>query len=344
MRMRITLILLALICLCANAIADTFGTGANQFEIEFVEIGDPGNTADTSGKPSPAGAVDYVYNIGKFEISREVIEKANAEGDLGIDLHPMDFVSGGPRAAMPATGVSWNEGARFANWLNTSQGLPAAYKFNTQPGDRDYDANANVEHWTNGDPGFDAANPIRNSLAKYFLPGSDEWYKAAYYDPDANGGDGGYWNFPTGSDTPPTAVASGTAPNTAVYSQTREQGPADITKAGGLSPYGVMGLGGNVWEWERASGSAVRNGRGGGWESTSGVLDVSDRPFFGPPTGEAVSAGFRIVSVPEPSSLPLGFLGILGLLLRHSVGQHVRSPRCRSIEKGLGPNDLSPFE
>ena len=27
-------------------------------------------------------------------------------------------------ANKPATGVSWNEAARFVNWLNTSQGLP----------------------------------------------------------------------------------------------------------------------------------------------------------------------------------------------------------------------------
>jgi hypothetical protein len=26
-----------------------------------------------------------------------------------------------------------------------------------------------------------------------------------------------------------------------------------VDKAGGLSPYGVMGLGGNVWEWEEVS-------------------------------------------------------------------------------------------
>ena len=255
----------------------------------------------------------YRYNIGKFEVSREMIEKANAEGGLGIDLHPMDFVSGGPRPAMPATGVSWNEGARFANWLNISQGLPAAYKFITQPGDQDYVANANVELWVDGDQGFDAANPVRNSQAQYFLPSADEWYKAAYYDPDANGEAGGYWNFPTGRHTEPIAVPSGTAPNTAVYQQPRDQGPADITEAGGLSPYGVMGLGGNVWEVEREFGSAVRASRGGSWDSPPTVLSASRRPF-GPPSGEGPDLGFRIISIPEPSSLSLGLLGILGLL------------------------------
>ena len=81
------------------------------------------------------------------------------------------------------------------------------------------------------------------------LPSYNEWYKAAYYNPN----DSTYYNFTNGSNTAPTAVASGTAANTAVYSQPFGQGPADVDQAGGLSPYGVMGLGGNVWEWQESS-------------------------------------------------------------------------------------------
>ena len=50
--------------------ADTFSTGDNKFDIEFVKIGDPGNPADTMGSPNPAGSVDYGYRMGKFEVSR----------------------------------------------------------------------------------------------------------------------------------------------------------------------------------------------------------------------------------------------------------------------------------
>ena len=86
-------------------------------------------------------------DIGKYEISRQMVEKASVEGGFGLTLDPMDLVAGGPRPDMPATGVNWNEAARFINWLNTSKGLSPAYKFGTQPGEADYDANANIELW-----------------------------------------------------------------------------------------------------------------------------------------------------------------------------------------------------
>ena len=200
-----------------------------------------------------------------------MVSKASAAGNLGITLDPLEIVTNGPRPAMPATGVSWNEAARFLNWLNTSQGFPAAYKFSAQPGDAGYAANDDILLWQAGDPGFDSANQFRNRLARYVLPSVDEWYKAAYYDPNANGGAGGWWNYPTGSDTPPTPVASGTAAGTAVYFRPVEEGPADITNAGGLGPYGVMGLGGNVWEWEENEFDLINDGglsrgvRGGDW-------------------------------------------------------------------------------
>ncbi len=293
---------LMLMCVCTQATADPFGSGANQFEIEFVTIGSPGNAADTTGAPDPAGSVDYVYRIGKYEISRDMVEKANAEGDLEITLH-----AAFPVADMPASGVSWNEAARFTNWLNMSQGFPAAYKFSTQPGEAGYDATANIELWVDGDPGFDAGNPFRNSQSHYFLPSVHEWYKAAYYDPSANGGAGGYWDYPTGNDTVPRAVARGTDPNTAVYYRDLEDDPAEITQAGGLSPYAVMGLGGNVIEWEETEWDLTNDdpaswrGLRGGHLFTGPSMMTSSARVLGPPSDEDSRTGFRVASIPEPS-------------------------------------------
>jgi formylglycine-generating enzyme required for sulfatase activity len=307
----------------ARAAADTFGNGDNTFEIEFVTIGDPGNAADTTGDPTSAGFVDYVYSIAKYEASRDMVEKANAEGGLGLTLHSMSTVTGGPRPDMPATGVSWNEAARFVNWLNTSEGFSAAYNFATQPGEVGYNSNEYILPWGPTDAGYDAANLFRNSQSHFFLPSVNEWYKAAFYDPDANGGDGGYWYFPTGSDSVPTAVASGTAAGTAVWDQAVEQGPADITLAGGLSPYGVMGQGGNVWEWQETeydsmndSGSSLRAVRGGDWSSSGVSINLSaSLRSGGIPTLESI-VGFRVASIPEPSSIWLAALGMMGLMMR----------------------------
>ncbi len=207
------------------------------------------------------------------------------------------------------------------NWLNTSNGYSTAYKFATQPSQPGYSVFANITLWQASDPGFNASNLFRNSQAKYFLPSVDEWYKAAYYDPNANGGMGGYWNFPTGSDTVPTPVNRGTASGTAVFLRTF---PADITNAGGLSPYGVMGLGGNVWEWEETevdlvndNPSVARGMRGGMWQVTSDLLSASFRHQSDPRgVSGAVASGFRVASIPEPSSAVLLMLAKVGLWQR----------------------------
>lgn len=296
----------------AHAGIITFGSGGNQFDMEFVSIGDPGNLPDTTGVPNPAGAVSYAYNLGKFEVSRDMVIKASAEGNLGILLADMTSF-GGNGLNRPATGVSWNEAARFVNFLNTSKGFSPAYKFALQPGDAGYSANANIQLWTLSDSGFDSANPFRNSEAEYFLPSVDEWYKAAYYDPVSDT----YFDFPIGSDTAPTAVVGGTTAITAVYSQEIFQGPADIMNAGGLSPFGIMGLGGNVIEWEETEfdlvngplGSSARGRRGGFWLSNSGDLSPLIRVDLDPALEDFLT-GFRVASlssdaavVPEPASL-----------------------------------------
>jgi hypothetical protein len=289
--------------------ADTFGSGANQFDIEFVRIGNPGNPADTTGNPNPAGSVPYRYRIGKYEISEQLIDKANTLGGLGITKDTRG-------ADKPATSVSWNEAARFVNWLNTSTGFSPAYKFALQPGDGGYSANAFIQLWTPSDAGYNPNNLYRNSLAFYFLPSVDEWYKAAYYDPTS----GNYFDYPTGSDSAPAPVASGTAAGTAVYEG--QSGPANITLAGGLSPYGTMGQGGNVFELEETdrdlvndSSSSDRGLRGGYWEFGSESLLASDRGG-GFPENERDDTGFRVASIiPEPSTLLLGALAAAGLLV-----------------------------
>jgi formylglycine-generating enzyme required for sulfatase activity len=295
--------------------ADTFGSGANTFDIDFTTIGNAGNAADDTGY----GAVGYTYRIGTYEVSQGMISIYNALSG-GPSISILSLASyGGNGPDKPAGGVTWNEAARFVNWLNTSNGYSAAYKFTTGG------ANDNIALWTNGDSGYDPANPFRNSNAYYFLPSEDEWYKAAYYDPNKSGG-AGYWDYATGSDSVPTAVSSGTTSGTAVFGQAQATGPAIITNAGGLSPYGTMAQNGNIGEWHESgytapndSATEFRVSRGGSWTSSSAGTALVPTNRGNPsvlPTAEFINVGFRVASVPEPSACLLTLLGALGVVLR----------------------------
>jgi formylglycine-generating enzyme required for sulfatase activity len=293
-----------------RALADTFGSAANTFNMAFVTIGNPSNPADTTGKPNPAGSVLRPYRIGKYEVSQDMISKANLDSAFGI-LHRVccaDFM--GPNK--PVIAVSWFEAAEFVNWLNTSSGSPPAYKFDA----------GTFALWQPSDAGYDPTNLFRNSLAKYFLPSVDEWYKAAYYDPIT----ASYFKYATGSDTIPTAVASGSAPGTAVWGDVFGWSYAtfaDVDQAGGLSPYGTMGQNGNVPEWEEteqdllndsslSNSIAIRAFRGGSLFGQSHLMEADDRRFDLP---TSASAGFRVASVvPEPNTIVLAALAF-GLLI-----------------------------
>jgi hypothetical protein len=103
--------------------ADSFGSGANQFDIDFVTIGNPGNAPDDiSASPDFAGSVAQTYRIGQFEVSEDMINKANTLGGLGLTHNNRG-------ANKPATSISWFEAAQFVNWLNTDSGSTPAYKF-----------------------------------------------------------------------------------------------------------------------------------------------------------------------------------------------------------------------
>ena len=286
----------------AQLVTERFGAGENAFTMDFVTIGNPNNEADTTGIFNRVGSVAYTYNLAKYEVSRDQITKAN----LGITMSDMS-VYGGNGVNRPATGVTWYEAATFVNWLNTSKGGTAAYKF----------VSGTFQLWSSTDAGYNANNMFRNSLAKYVIASNDEWYKGAYGNPD-----GSWSNFPNGLDTAPTPVAGGTDPNTAVYEAISSGGPADINNAGGLSPYGTMAQGGNVSEWTESAFEGINNRAGvdrelggGNWGDFAGELSASHRVRIDP-TNEINLSGFRIAFVPEPSTGLLVVLGLSGLLLK----------------------------
>lgn len=299
---------------CAE-IVDEFGTGANQFSLSFMEISAPGNSPDTNGDPVPAGAVPYHYQMGKYEITRDAIEKANAEGGLGITLDPMGFIGDlipvGPSSPLlPATGINWKEAARFVNWLNASKGFQVAYKFSAQPGEQNYDVNEAPGLWDLTESAADSrgVNRYRHKDARYVLPSVDEWYKAAYYDPTSDS----YFEYATGSNDLPDSVASGTDAGTAVYGRPFMAGPAEVHLAGGASPFGVVGMEGNVWELEESAfqlasynenADDARAIRGGFWFLGPMFLSSTMRMPFADIGTELSWVGFRVARVSTPALL-----------------------------------------
>lgn len=337
-----------------STFSDTFGTGPNKFEILFVTVADSGNGDDvgsTGSFFSPYGAVPYVFRIGAYEIPRETVAKANAEGNLEITLADMEFF-GGNASTRPATALTWNEAARFVNWLNTSQGYPAAYKFALQPGEPAYDVNADLLLWEPKDAGFDAANLYRNKKARYFLPSEDEWYKAAFY----SGANNIYFDYATGSQEKPAPIAGGTEAGTVVFDQPTSQGPAHVQQAGGLSHYGTMGQNGNVWEWIESAydgsndqTSELRTMRGGDWTDTETVLRSSFRLEKDPDEDSlANSIGFRVASTPEPRTDQIIRLSVVredgeGITIRWNGHGTLQSATALSQEWTSIPAATSPY-
>ncbi len=281
-------------------------------EIPTVPVGNAGNAKESFG---PYGRVTYDYRIGTTEVTNAqyaAFLNAKAASDpLGLYNASMGSGVGGilrsgsdgsytyteisGRQNMPVVFVSWYDAIRFANWLHNGQGA----------GDTETGAYTLLGGTPTPSNGLDIA---RNPGAVWFLTSENEWYKAAYHKND--GPTGNYWLYPTSSDDPPIAEA----PSDGANSVNHDSAVGDLTAAGAysnsVSPYGTFDQGGNVWEWtERLVSFQYRVLRGGSW-SQPGFLNsptlIGDNPI-----NEAENFGFRVATIPEPSSIVLAAFGLV---------------------------------
>lgn len=290
--------------------------------IDTVVVGNPGNANDGTGY----GSVSYTYNIGKTEVTNaqyaSFLNSTAAADPHGLYNTAMTGISrsGAPgsftyTATTPNTPVnlvSFWDAARFANWLTTGDTETGVYNL------------GGVTNPTNDTITRDATAWNAGGVA---IASENEWYKAAYYDPTLNGGTGGYWDFPTQSNTAPTASnPNNIDPNSANFDGFVGN-PTDVgAYAIASSYYGTFDQGGNLSEWtDEIRFGTTRLYRGGGYDDASSVLQVYARNSS-TPTAQVLDRGFRVTSlntIPEPAHVG-GLMGSLALLLAWSIRRRNR--------------------
>ena len=317
--------------------------------LEMVPVGNAGNAADPFNPDGYGnlGAVPYNYNIGKYDVTAgqytaflNAVAKTDTYGlynsnmanaaSMGADYVGCGISQTGTsgnytyattkNANFPVNYVSFWDSCRFTNWLQ-----------NGQP------TGVNEGAGTTETGAYDLTNPTalanntvtRTTGASWAVASENEWYKAAYYDPTKRGG-AGYWMYPTRSDTAPgnSLALAATTPNEANYYGdwgTKNYGYMDpinfLTPVGMFaaspSAYSTFDQGGDVWQWNDtvALYSPARVLRGGSFyrDDNSLLSGICGEPH---PASENEGLGFRVSQVPEPASVGLLGLGVIGVLVR----------------------------
>jgi formylglycine-generating enzyme len=187
----------------------------------------------------------------------------------------------------PVNFVTFFDALRFANWLDNGQ----------VPGSTERGAYTLL----GGTPlPSNFYSITRNAGATVFLPSEDEWYKAAFYNPNTSS----YNQYPTGSSQVPNASGPTAAPNSANYNNAVGNVTDVGAYTGTTSPYGAYDMGGNVFQWNEATfGILYRGLRGGAFFDQSNSVTSLHRSDSDP-RDEDEGLGFRLASiaVPEPST------------------------------------------
>jgi len=304
-----TLCLVGLL-VAGGANAESITHGSTTINMDFVDIGYAGNAPDTAG----FGAVDYDYRVGKYEVTLDQFDNAcAADNRIGVGSEvdgQEDFWNDGTRTVgigAPAVFTTFYKALKFCNWLTTGSAYDGAYQFN-------------------GSGVFQAVDREAAVLAYgkvYLLPTENEWYKAAYFKPDASG----YSIYANGSDDVADLV-HGTA-NGWNYNDSADGGYVNAapnytweTGFGAQEQNGTYDMMGNVFEWTESElggdsdWSYYRVIRGGSFDSTQYAMSSSYRNGMNP-LGYGSSVGFRVAAIPEPScALLIAVISGFGVFVR----------------------------
>lgn len=297
----------------------------------MVDVGDRGNAGYLPYRGPlrvKLGAVDYNYQIGKYEVTVRdwycflIAAAARCDQSQLVDVHHLwnkemepwitcaelsdgshfyEVVKG--KEDFPITHVSLLSAMRYCNWIE--QGSPVF-----EAGE-DIDAITEYRSYNFSKDG----SVVESEDSHIYLPTQDEWIKAAYY--KGGGANVGYWRYPTRNNSAPTFDSNyhhnynqanyngewtgwhGSFWTGYTYNED-EKAPLALTSVdffnNSKSYYGCCDMGGNVNEWTitfTSSGDYIV--RGGSYQSSYDDLLIGAPLHAYPPEAESSLIGFRIV-------------------------------------------------
>lgn len=240
---------------------------------EFVQIPALNNApiSDTGGPSLGRGAISESYRISRTEVSTAdwlpfanlvirnldspALAPLRAAGSQGFEwgaVRDPNYPGPGEQFCLanaqdgliPVTNMSWRYAALYCNWLCNGRSddilsvTHGAYELST----------FGQSTAPNGNQLF-TDQLTHSPAAQFFIPSWDQWLAAAHYDPNRNGaGQGGWWQFPTGSDNPPVPGEPGT-PGAETSAGIGRYFPALTMYPGSMSPWGLLDVSGGASEW-----------------------------------------------------------------------------------------------
>jgi formylglycine-generating enzyme required for sulfatase activity len=304
-----------------------FNGATDTVMLELVTVGDANNNVDPL---TGFGNVDHTFQIGTKSITigqyatflnAVAREDANnlfnpkMQSDLNVAGIQRTGLNGsyqynvidntGSSANRPITYVSWFDAARFANWMANGQPSGIQSRSTTEDGAYSLDDDATRA------PAKNPINPNTSKPPTYYIPSENEWYKAAYFNPDLNSNVGGYYLYATQSNVAPVNTPSIGGSNSAnlannfVFYNTQSNVYDPITNyltdvgffANSRSHYGTYDQSGLVYQWnDLDSNSSLERGLRGGYWFSAGQSSISSTFNMATPNRESSDAGFRLAA------------------------------------------------
>lgn len=231
------------------------------------------------------------YWISKYEITFDHYDQFCRETGRN---EPIDYGRG--RKKRPIIGISWEDCHAFCQWLSGKTGLHFRLPTEAEWEKAARGTDARKFPWGNDDPEGHHANFADVKFLKKYLelnpPKNKKERKQKTGWIDASIDDGYAFTAPVGS------------------------------FPGGASPYGVMDMAGNVWEWvldwydgdyyqrspvnnpQQTSSGTYRVSRGGGWDCHPWLLRTTGRAGGTPLKGND-ALGFRVAAIPKENQQQL---------------------------------------